>query len=209
MVAGSTTSANFAVAVQYCSCTKTLSGFCQRAHQPREVLVMVERVAAGPIDQPDVGIGVVSTVVLERRAGVQQHVGDARDRDKFLHAIGALRQRWPRQARVCAADLIGGSVAERDATASKANLAEHRGERHRHPERLLAMRGALQRPGDVDHGALGRHFVGERGDARGGDAGDGLRPLRRLRLDAGQIRLEPVVAVAAAGQEIAVVPIPR
>ena len=50
--------------------------------QPREVLVVVERVAAGPVDQPDVRIGQAPAVVVELLARVQQQVGDRGHRNE-------------------------------------------------------------------------------------------------------------------------------
>ena len=62
----------------------------KRPAQPVEILVVVERIAAGPIDQPDVGIGQAPAVVVERLARMQQHVGDARHRDEIGDAVAAL-----------------------------------------------------------------------------------------------------------------------
>ena len=66
--------------------------------------MVMERVAAGPVDQPDVGIGEPLPVVLERLPGTEQHVGDPRDRDEATSRIRALRQTDGKRAAV-AADL--------------------------------------------------------------------------------------------------------
>ena len=64
----------------------------KRPSQPGNVLVVVERITAGPIDQLDVGVGQPTPVVVERLAGVQQHVADRRDGDERLDGVEALRQ---------------------------------------------------------------------------------------------------------------------
>ena len=63
-----TISACRAVAVQASSCTTSVSSAAEGLAQPVEVLMVVERVAAGPVDQPDVGIGQALAVVVERLA---------------------------------------------------------------------------------------------------------------------------------------------
>ena len=67
---GSTMSAWRAIAVQNGSCTMTVSGRAERAPQPVEVLVVVERVAAGPVHEADVGQRQRLAVVVERAARV-------------------------------------------------------------------------------------------------------------------------------------------
>src|SRR3546814_3758217 len=52
----------------------------------------MERVAAGPIDEADVGIGASLAVIAVGRARVQQHVRDARHRNEVRHSVPALRQ---------------------------------------------------------------------------------------------------------------------
>jgi hypothetical protein len=66
-------------------------GFAKAAAQAVQVLVVVEGVAAGPVDQADIGVVPPLAVVVERRAGVQQHVGDARDGMKSRTPLRALR----------------------------------------------------------------------------------------------------------------------
>ena len=125
----------------------------ESAPQAIEILMMMERVAAGPVDQADVGIGQGLAVVAIRAAGIEQHVGDAGDRDEFGDGVAALRQRRQRH-RIVAASVIG-DRAERVgvAAARQADLPQRRGEHGPHPDRLLAMFGALQRVRDHDQGA--------------------------------------------------------
>ena len=87
IVAGSTMSAWRAVAVQAQFVHDQRVDRREGAAQPVEVLVVMERVAAGPVDQPDVGIGQRLAVVVEGLARIEQHVGDARDRDEVGDAV--------------------------------------------------------------------------------------------------------------------------
>ena len=80
VVAGRTMSAMRAVGVHHGSWTTTVSGRCQAAREPVEVLVVVERVAAGPVDEPDVGVAVHGPVELvARRPGRMSMSVEARD----------------------------------------------------------------------------------------------------------------------------------
>src|SRR6185369_12659885 len=45
-----------------------------------------------PVHQLDVGVRQAAAVVVERFAGMQQHVADRRDRDERMHRIRTLRQ---------------------------------------------------------------------------------------------------------------------
>ena len=178
------------------------------AHQPVEVLVVVERVAAGPPDQPDVGVGQPLAVEVEGLARVQQHVADPRHRDEAPDRVAALRQGRPGERADLAADPVDGGVAEAEAAARQADLPEHRGERDRQPVGLLAMVGALDRPAHRDQGARRRHVAGERADKLGVDAGDRGRPGGVLGLPiavAHEVGLEPFEADRVAVEERAVV----
>ncbi len=55
-----------AVAVQADSWTMIVSGRFRRGPQSVEILVVVKRIAARPIDQPDIGIGQRLAVIVER-----------------------------------------------------------------------------------------------------------------------------------------------
>ena len=44
--------------------------------------MVVKRIAAGPVDQPDIGIGEPLAVVLERFSGTEQHVRHPRHRNE-------------------------------------------------------------------------------------------------------------------------------
>src|SRR5205823_114310 len=50
--------------------------------QPVQILMVVEGVAASPVDQLYVGVSEPSAIIVERLSGMQQHVGNARHRDQ-------------------------------------------------------------------------------------------------------------------------------
>ena len=142
----------------------------ERLAQPGEVLVVVERVAAAPVDELDVRVAAALPVVVVARAGMQQHVRDPGHRDVGAGTVRALGQTrrgdaggpgrhrwidpypWPNPPP---GSPIWPSIAASD---------------HAQPHRLLAVLGALQRPADRDQRAPGRHLAGQRAD-----------PLRRAR----------------------------
>ena len=170
--------------------------------QPIEILVVMERIAARPVDQADVGIGEFLAVVRDLAARIEQHVGEARDRDEVGHRVGALRQRRAGESRRVAAHDVGRPVARAEAAARQADLAQHAGKRHQRPEGLLAVMAALQRPVDV-HGRAGRgHLARQAADARSRNAGDLLGPLRCL---VPERRRESVEAHGAAVEELPIV----
>ena len=83
-----------------------------------------------------------------------------------LHVIGgvaALAERWPVEASPVAADKALVRVAEPEAAADLAHVAEHAGERHQHPVGLLAVMAALQGPRGIQKCAPRRHLPGEAG----------------------------------------------
>ena len=64
------------------------------------------------------------------------------------HRVGALRERGVGQGRAVGAHQVGAAVGGK-AAARQADVAHHGGQAHAGPEGLLAMIGALQRPGHV------------------------------------------------------------
>ena len=174
----------------------------ERPAQAVEVLVVVERVAAGPVDDPRVRVRAPLAVEVVGLAGVQQHVRDPRDGDGRARRVD--RGRQPRHAHRgdVRADVGHRAVAVAEAAARQPDLPEERGERDRRPHRLLAVLGALQRPGRGDHRPARRHAPREVAHGRRRDAGDPLGPLRGA---VAERREERVGAGAAAIEEGAVV----
>ena len=70
-------------------------GLRQRAPQPVQVLMVVKRVAAGPVHKANVGQRQLPSVVVERAARVLQQFADARDGNERLYWVLALTE--PRQ----------------------------------------------------------------------------------------------------------------
>lgn len=176
IVQGSTMSAWRAVAVQAVSWTTKVSS-AQGRGQALQILMVVEGAAPGPVGQPDVRVAMACAVVVEGRAGVEQHVADARDGNEVAHAIAALRQ--SRGADRVAALAIVGQRAQRVvvAAAGQAQLAQ-RGRQHgAHPDRLLTVLGALQRMRDHHQHAPAVQRLGQRAQARRVDAAQRRRPV--------------------------------
>ena len=153
------------------------------AAQPVQVLVVVERVAAGPVHEPDVGVGVAAAVVVEGLARVSSSMSAIRatgmNVSTGLRPCGRRRQRIG-DSRLPASAIDAVAVAE--AAAGQADLAEQRGQRDAHPHRLLAVLGALQRLADGDERAAAGHPRARSEIVVGGDAGDARPPTRGLRL---------------------------
>ena len=179
IVAGSTMSAWRAIGVQNGSWTTIVSGRASARRRRFEVLVVVEGVAAAPVHEPDVGVGEPLAVVVERLARVEQHVGDAGDRDERAHGVVALRQ---------------ASAARRAAARGRCRRSSRSRGRSR---RRAARSGRASPPASPPiHGAcspcsarcsdqftvierpLRGHPPGQRADRRGRDPGERARPTR-------------------------------
>jgi hypothetical protein len=101
----------------------------ERAPQSWNVLVMVEWVATGPIDQLDVGVGQAPAVVVELLARMQQHIADRRHRNERLHRIEALRQLRQPEPQRRQPRFVHRAVAVPETASRKADLTQHRRER--------------------------------------------------------------------------------
>ena len=156
-------------------------GLAPGAEQPVEVLVVVERIAPGPVHHADVGIGAPLAVEVVFAAGVQQHFGDARDRDEALRRVLAHGQTARPGRDLLAPDQAHRAVADAEPAARQADLAQHRRERDARPDRLLAPVGALQRITQRDHRPRRGHAAGERADFLRLDLAALRRPCRVFR----------------------------
>ncbi len=106
--------------------------------------MVMERIAAGPIDQLDVGISVPASIEFVALARRKQHVGDAGDRNHGARRIDRQRNFRTRDIDTRHADAIGRTVAKSKAGPGQANAAQHRCEHDRRPTGLLAMMRPLQ-----------------------------------------------------------------
>ena len=78
--------------------------------------MMMERVAAGPIDDSDIGVRLSFAVEIELCPWLKQHVGDPRHWDRRVHLF-SLRRRSCRDAVEVVADAMFGGVPKPDSTA--------------------------------------------------------------------------------------------
>ncbi|CVG60978.1 Uncharacterised protein [Serratia marcescens] len=166
--------------------------------------MVMERVAAGPVHQVDIRVLPRLAAKLIGFAGVQQHVADARHRDRQPGRVFPYRhgRRGCVHARV--ADAVHRAVAEREAAARQAHLAQHRRQRDHHPIRLLAAVRALYGVGTGDKTAHADQLPRQQGDARRRNAGNGAGPGRRFRhavAHAVQVIRQLLIAHAVAAQE--------
>ena len=93
--------------------------------QPAQILVMVKRVAAGPVDQADVGIGCALSVIIVARSRIEQAIRDARRRYCEACRVGQGRHcRTGEQPRRLQAGAR--AIAEAEPAARQTDLAEAR-----------------------------------------------------------------------------------
>ncbi len=114
-------------------------GFLPRCHQAVEVLMMVERVAASPVDNANIGIGQVLAVELKITPGVEQHIRNPRHRDKISHPVLALGQGHNLVPVGQITDGMDRRITKAKTPARQADLAKHRGQCHPGPERLFTI----------------------------------------------------------------------
>ncbi len=180
---GRTISANFACAVQNGSCTTMVSGTAPCLDQAVDVLVVVEGIPAGPVHQSDVRVGEAPAVIVDTAAGIEQHVGDPGDRNIGLDRILTLGQARSGETPVRRRRSGAWSSIRRQSAPPGVPICPSSA-----ASPVAAQKGcspcsrALQRPGDIDHGAMPRHAASEGSDLRGGDLGQGFSPGRSLRV---------------------------
>ena len=90
------------------------------AQQLVDILVMVEGVATGPVNQSNVRVLVGFSVEVEPLARPQKHVADPGDGNEAFHGIAALRERFGGHDRVVLPDGVHRAVAEADAAPRQA-----------------------------------------------------------------------------------------
>ena len=131
--AGSTMSAWRAIGVQNALVDDDRLRPGERLAQPPEVLVVMERVAAAPVHEADLGIGEPAAIEVERLARMEQHVRQPGEGDERADAVLSLRQRRRPHAQGRPADVPERTIALAESAARQADLAEHRRQRHREP----------------------------------------------------------------------------
>ena len=175
--------------------------------QPAQVLVVVEGVAAAPVDQPDVRVDPALPVEFVLVAGIEQHVRDTCHRDGIGDGIVPLGESQAAQALEGNANSTDRAIPVADATSGQADLAQHRCEHRGHPVGLFPVLSPLQRPRDGDQRAGARHPVRKGTDFACLDPANAGCPFGGLGLAvrlAEKVSAEPVVAGRAPLEERAV-----
>src|SRR5689334_940631 len=107
--------------------------------------MMVERISAAPVDELYLGKRNALTIVIDRCSGAQQQVRNARHRDIGIDRAASDWTVERRHRRTSLPHAVHRTIAKSEATAGEPDLAEDRGQYDGHPDRLLAVIGALQR----------------------------------------------------------------
>ncbi len=134
--------------------------------EPVQVLMVVERVAAGPVHEPDVRVPVDRAVVGEGRTGMEQHVGDPGHRDERVDRVRGAADAGEPDAGDAVPDGADRPVSEAESPTGQSDLAEGGGEGDHRPVGLLAVVGPLQRPGRVHHRPVRCHVARHRSTIR-------------------------------------------
>ena len=115
-----------------------------RSPQTIQILMMMERVATGPVNQPNVRINRGATIEFIRAASLQQHVGNAGDRDRAICRIRRCRDFRAGQIHPRHTNAVQRTVAERKSTPWQTDAPKHCRKRDRRPIRLFTVMCALQ-----------------------------------------------------------------
>ena len=118
---------------------------------------MMKWVAAGPVDELNIGVANRSPVIVHLTFWVVQHIGNAGNGYCMAGWVAALAKTRPAKAPAIATHEPFGCVTESDAATALPDLAEHCSQRYQHPIGLLAVLCTLQRPGGVDECSAARH----------------------------------------------------
>ena len=104
----------------------------------RQILMMVKRIAGGPIDKINVGIDILLAVIVKGLARAKKHVADPGNGNEISHRIAPLGKRRIGHFKDIVAKIIGDRVAKTDPATRLAHIADHRRQSHHGPEGLLA-----------------------------------------------------------------------
>ena len=141
---------------------------------------MMKRVAAGPVDGLNRGIGNPATIVLNILSGVEQHIGDSRNGNREPRRIPALGECCPIKSLIVCANKCLSTVAKAKAATGQSDLTQHCRQRGEHPVGLLSVIASLQRPGCCQKRAPTRHFTSQGLNIFSGYTTNRRRPLRSL-----------------------------
>ena len=93
------------------------------AKQAIDILMMMKWIAATPVDQSSIRVVEIETVILERLTRIEQHISDARDRNKTFHWVEPDRQSRSRRSWAYISKPFHAAVAKTKTTAWEPDLA--------------------------------------------------------------------------------------
>ena len=109
--------------------------------QPPQILMMMKRITASPIDEFYIGIVIGRAIISERRARRFQHIGNPRHRDKTVDLVASLWQIGNRHiAQEIITNGIGRRITKAKTTTGQTDLAKHRRKHNASPKWLFTMR---------------------------------------------------------------------
>ena len=95
--------------------------------QAVQVLMMMEDVAADPVDQANIRVGCPASIIVEFRVRIQQQVGNPGNRNDILNRVGTAVQGGPGNTRGRVSDRSDGRVAIAKPSAGETDLSQHGG----------------------------------------------------------------------------------
>ena len=147
-----------------------------------QILMVMEGIAASPIDQPDIRVGAGLAAIGVGLAWLQQQVAYPRHRNEAVDGLDALAHRRRPSDPDIGADSAKRTVSIADAAARQTDLTDQRCKAEGSPVWLLSVVGTLERPAQrhetAGFGELPRQLT----DPIGGKSGDGSRPRGGLGL---------------------------
>ena len=176
--------------------------------QPVQILVVMEHIAPGPVNEPNIGVDIVLAIIGKQAVGIQQHVGNASNRNNLLDRIRTPIQHRPVEPIGVRPNGRDRAVSIAESTARQTDLAQYGGQADQHPERLLTVIRPLERPRGRDQRPLSRHPTRQPTDRLSRNPGHGRRPVGIFGLAVGvshQVGSKLFKSDAAAGQKILIV----
>ncbi len=112
--------------------------------QPIQILVVMERIAATPINQADIRVTALVSVKAVGLPRIEQHIGNTGNGYKIRHGIVPTRQGGAWESFERYTDTADRPVAIPYTATRQPDLAQHRSQGCCHPIRLLSMLGTLK-----------------------------------------------------------------
>src|SRR6185312_9243242 len=149
--------------------------------QAPQILMMMKRVAASPINKLDLRIDPRLEIVAIALPGLKQKIGHARARNMRRRLVWKLR--YPRNRRTISgvAHTVHRAIAKSIPLPWQTNASQRRSQCNERPKRLLSIDSALQAPGRRQHASLACQGARQSFDGPRRNTGNGARPPRRFR----------------------------